>query len=175
MPNAAAPWPVSLHVALAFVNILLAAVLGILLGLDRTRALLGVSPLAMMFAHAHLAAVGWATMMVVGLSYRLIPMILPARMPTGTSPRGERAVDGERPHRPGGHAARGAVSRPARRPPDHGGPRRFRHPDPADPEAQAAASAGAPEPRERFRTMVTPARRSSGSASASVSARALRP
>jgi hypothetical protein len=36
-----------------------------------------------MFAHAHIAAVGWATMMVVGLSYRLIPMILPAAMPAG--------------------------------------------------------------------------------------------
>src|SRR5690606_13963586 len=40
MPGAAAPWPVSLHVALAFVNILSAAGLGILLGLDRTRAFL---------------------------------------------------------------------------------------------------------------------------------------
>ena len=36
-----------------------------------------------MFAHAHLAAIGWVTMMVVGLSYRLIPMMLPAAMPTG--------------------------------------------------------------------------------------------
>ena len=85
LPGAAAPWPVGLHVVLAFVNILSAAVLGILLGLDRTRAFLGISPLAMMFAHAHLAAVGWATMMVVGLSYRLIPMMLPAKMPAGPS------------------------------------------------------------------------------------------
>jgi hypothetical protein len=44
-----------------------------------------VTPLSSAFAHAHLAAVGWAVMMVVGLSYRLIPMILPAAMPTGTS------------------------------------------------------------------------------------------
>ncbi len=36
-----------------------------------------------MFAHAHIAAIGWAVMMVVGLSYRLIPMMLPAAMPTG--------------------------------------------------------------------------------------------
>jgi hypothetical protein len=79
-----APWPVSLHVALAFFNILAAASLGILIGFDRTRGFLGVSPLAAMFAHAHIAAVGWATMMVVGLSYRLIPMILPAAMPAGS-------------------------------------------------------------------------------------------
>lgn len=83
LPGSPAPWPVSLHVALAFFNILAAAALGILIGLDRTRGFLGVSPLAAMFAHAHIAAVGWATMMVVGLSYRLIPMILPAAMPTG--------------------------------------------------------------------------------------------
>jgi hypothetical protein len=85
LPGSAAPWPVALHVALAFVNILSAAILGILLGLDRSRGFLGVSPLAAMFAHAHLAAVGWATMMVVGLSYRLIPMMLPAAMPTGSA------------------------------------------------------------------------------------------
>lgn len=85
LPGSSAPWPVSLHVALAFVNILSAAVLGMLIGFDRSRGFLGVSPLAVMFAHAHLAAIGWAAMMVVGLSYRLIPMILPAAMPTGRS------------------------------------------------------------------------------------------
>lgn len=83
LPRSAAPWPVALHVALAFLNMLAAAILGILIGVDRTRNVFGVSPLAAMFAHAHLAAVGWATMMVVGLSYRLIPMMLPAAMPTG--------------------------------------------------------------------------------------------
>jgi hypothetical protein len=83
LPRSAAPWPVGLHVALAFFNMLSAAALGILLGLDRSRGFLGVSPLALMFLHAHLAAIGWATMMVVGLSYRLIPMMLPAAMPTG--------------------------------------------------------------------------------------------
>lgn len=83
LPRSAAPGPVSLHVRLAFINILAAAGLGILLGLDRTRGFLGVSPLALMFGHIHLAAVGWATMMVVGLAYRLIPMMLPAAMPTG--------------------------------------------------------------------------------------------
>ena len=80
-----APWPVGLHVSLAFFNMLAAAVLGILIGFDRTRGVLGLSPLGMMLAHAHLAAVGWVVMMVVGLSYRLIPMILPAAMPTGAS------------------------------------------------------------------------------------------
>ena len=85
MPRSPAPWPVKLHVVLAFFNILAAAVFGILIGLDRTTGFLGMPPLAATFAHAHLAAIGWATMMVVGLSYRLIPMMLPAAMPTGRS------------------------------------------------------------------------------------------
>lgn len=85
LARAITPWPVKLHVALAFLNIIGAAVLGILIGLDRSGGFLHLPPLETTFAHAHLAAVGWVTMMVVGLSYRLIPMIVPAAMPTGRS------------------------------------------------------------------------------------------
>jgi hypothetical protein len=85
LPGSTAPWPVAAHVSLAFINMLGAALLGMLIGFDRTRGFLGLSPLGVMFAHAHLAAVGWAMMMVIGLSYRLIPMILPAAMPAGRS------------------------------------------------------------------------------------------
>jgi hypothetical protein len=83
LPRAAAPWPIALHVALAFVNILAAAILGIVIGTARSHGTLRVSPLAITYAHAHLAAIGWATMMVVGLAYRLIPMMVPAAMPSG--------------------------------------------------------------------------------------------
>ena len=79
------PWPVKLHVALAFANMLGASVFGIVLGLNRIFGWFAWSPMAAAFAHAHLAAIGWAVMMVVGLSYRLIPMIVPAAMPTRTS------------------------------------------------------------------------------------------
>jgi hypothetical protein len=82
LPGADAPWAVSLHVALAFTNVLAAAILGLLIGLNQSRGFLA-SPLALMFAHVHLAALGWATMMVVGLAYRLVPMFLPAAMPAG--------------------------------------------------------------------------------------------
>jgi hypothetical protein len=81
---ATAPWPVLLHVMLAFLNMTAAALLGIAIGFDRVSGVWGVSPLAAAFAHAHLAAIGWPMMMVVGLAYRLVPMFLPARMPTGT-------------------------------------------------------------------------------------------
>lgn len=79
------PWPVRLHIGLAFLNILVAAAFGIVLGLDHSRGFLSVSPLAMMFAHLHIAAVGFVAMLVIGLSYRLIPMMLPAEMPSGRS------------------------------------------------------------------------------------------
>lgn len=79
------PWAVGLHIVLAFLNILAAAALGIVIGFDRSRGFLPVSPLAAVFAHAHIAAVGWVTMLVIGLAYRLIPMMLPAAMPAGRS------------------------------------------------------------------------------------------
>ena len=81
--RATAPGAVLLHVMLAFGNIVLAAVLGIVLAFDRAYGLLGIAPLSGALAHAHLAAIGWPVMMVVGLAYRLVPMFLPARMPVG--------------------------------------------------------------------------------------------
>jgi hypothetical protein len=65
-------------VGLAYGNLLLAAGLGIALAFqDKSR------PLADVYAHAHLAVVGWATLMVVGVGYRLLPMFLPAAPPDG--------------------------------------------------------------------------------------------
>ena len=83
LPRAVAPGGVKLHIALAFANILAAAVLGMLIGANRGRGFLAMPALGALFAHAHLAAIGWATMMAIGLSYRLVPMMLPAPMPTG--------------------------------------------------------------------------------------------
>jgi hypothetical protein len=80
---ATAPWPVMLHVLLAFSNMVGASVFGMLLGINRLHGTFGWSPVPSAIAHAHLAAIGWAMMMVIGLSYRLIPMILPAAMPSG--------------------------------------------------------------------------------------------
>ncbi len=75
---------VKLHIILAFVNVLGAGVLGILIGLEKQ--LVHVLPgylLHTVYAHAHLAALGWATMMVMGVGLRLFPMLLPASMPSG--------------------------------------------------------------------------------------------
>jgi hypothetical protein len=77
------PGGVKLHIGLAAANLVLAATAGILLGLDKTYHFLPGFVLANVFAHAHLAAVGWAVMMVVGVGYRLLPMVIPAKAPAG--------------------------------------------------------------------------------------------
>lgn len=82
---AVAPWAVKLHVALAFANVLAASLFGMFLGFNRAHGWVGWSPFGAAYAHLHLAVIGWATMMFVGLAYRLIPMIVPAAMPTGAS------------------------------------------------------------------------------------------
>ncbi len=83
LPEAPVPAEPKLHVGLAFVNVLLAGSLGFLLGLNKVRPLVTVAPFAGVVAHAHLAAVGWALMMVMGAAYRLLPMFLPSEMPRG--------------------------------------------------------------------------------------------
>lgn len=83
LPGSPAAPAVRLHVRLAFFNIMAAGALGILIGIDRSRGFLGLSPVAATYAHAHVATLGWAVMMAVGLSYRLIPMMLPSAMPKG--------------------------------------------------------------------------------------------
>ncbi len=83
--HARLPSAVKLHLIFACVNITIAASMGTLLGFDKAYHFLPGFVLSNVFAHAHLAAVGWATMMVVGVAYRLLPMTLPSKMPTGRS------------------------------------------------------------------------------------------
>jgi hypothetical protein len=77
------PHGVSLHVALAFGNVLAAGTLGGVLALGRVLGVFTWPPLAAAAAHAHLAVLGWGVMMIMGVSYRLVPMFLPAAMPIG--------------------------------------------------------------------------------------------
>lgn len=77
------PAGVSLHLALAFANVVAAGTLGAVLATGRVLGLVTWSPLAAAAAHAHLAVLGWGVMMIMGVSYRLVPMFLPAAMPTG--------------------------------------------------------------------------------------------
>jgi hypothetical protein len=83
MRATALPWAIRMHLVLAFANIAAAGTLGILIGFDKVYHFLPGFVLTNVFAHAHLAAIGWASMMVVGVAYRLLPMVLPAQMPSG--------------------------------------------------------------------------------------------
>ncbi len=86
LPSAPVPREVKLHVGFAFTNILAAATFGILLALNRASPFLPGYVVSNVYAHAHLAALGWATMMVMGAGYRMLPMMLPAAMPRGAGP-----------------------------------------------------------------------------------------
>jgi len=56
-----------------------AALLGTLLGLDKSYDFLGGSLLTNLAAHVHLAAVGWVTLSICAVSYRMLPaFLLPA-------------------------------------------------------------------------------------------------
>ncbi len=83
--RASIPAGVKLHLAFAALNMALAASMGVLLGFDKAYHFLPGFVLSNVFAHAHLAAVGWATMMVVGVGYRLLPMTLPSKAPEGAT------------------------------------------------------------------------------------------
>jgi hypothetical protein len=53
------------------------------LGVNKHDPFLPFSQLDGVHAHLHLAAVGFATLMVVGAGYRMLPMAIPAAMPRG--------------------------------------------------------------------------------------------
>jgi hypothetical protein len=61
-----------------------AAVLGTMLGIDKSYNFLGGSVLTNLSAHVHLAAVGWVTLSICAVSYRMLPAFM---LPTVTVPR----------------------------------------------------------------------------------------
>ena len=75
--------PIALHLWFACLNLVVAGSLGVLIAVDKVTDVIPGYALANVHAHAHLAAVGWASMMVVGIGYRLLPMVLPSAMPRG--------------------------------------------------------------------------------------------
>ena len=77
------PIGIRLHVGLACVNLLVAGILGLLLGTDREVDIVPGFVITNVYAHAHMAGLGWATLMVVGIGHRLLPMVLPSAMPEG--------------------------------------------------------------------------------------------
>lgn len=70
-----------LAVRFAVVNFALAAAFGAALAANRLWHFLPTSVLANVASHAHLAALGWGTMLLLGFGQRLLPMLLPAAVP----------------------------------------------------------------------------------------------
>lgn len=62
------------HVAAALVYLAATVIMGNLMALDKIFDFLGGQVLRTIYAHAHLAGIGWITMMIFGASYKLIPM-----------------------------------------------------------------------------------------------------
>lgn len=81
--KAPVPLKARVPVGLAFLNLLGAVALGVALAVNKVNPFLEVRHLDAVFAHAHLAGLGWATLMVMGAGYRVLPMMLPAAMPRG--------------------------------------------------------------------------------------------
>lgn len=81
-----APRPVRWHIGLAFLNLLLAAGFGIALAINKQSSFLAGNQLRNVFAHVHVAGVGWATMLFCGVGYRFLAMLFPA------APPGDRPV-----------------------------------------------------------------------------------
>jgi len=81
-----APGFVKMHVFLAFANFLIAGLWGVMIGIHKVKGFLPTSTSPNVIAHAHLAAIGWAAMIVFGISYRLLPMFLPAEPVKGRLP-----------------------------------------------------------------------------------------
>lgn len=65
---------VARHVGAALVYLAATAGLGTLMALDKVLDFLPGDFLGILQAHAHLAGLGWVTMTIVGVSYKLIPM-----------------------------------------------------------------------------------------------------
>ena len=79
------PMAIPLHVALAFLNAGLTGLVGVVMALDTLGFHLSLRPLRWNAVHAHLGVLGWAVMMIFGAGYRLVPMVMPAAMPTGST------------------------------------------------------------------------------------------
>jgi hypothetical protein len=85
LASAGLPLAVKSHIGFAFLNMLAAGVFGFLVGLEKVDVyVLPGFVLDSVYAHVHITALGWATMMVVGIGYRLFPMFLPSAMPSGS-------------------------------------------------------------------------------------------
>ena len=77
--------PVKWLVGCAYANLLLTAILGTLLSINKHRHFLPGNHLESVYGHAMLGLLGWGVMILVGVGLRMLPMFLPARPPSEKS------------------------------------------------------------------------------------------
>ena len=70
---------VAAYAALAMGHLILAASLGVFIGLNKHLGWIAVQPFAVLGAHFHLAEVGWVTFMILGFGQKLVPVTAPSR------------------------------------------------------------------------------------------------
>jgi len=78
---------VATYAVLGIGHLILAASLGIFIGLNKHLGLIAVKPYALLGAHFHLAEVGWVTFMMLGFGRKLLPITAPS---AETEPRSSR-------------------------------------------------------------------------------------
>lgn len=70
------------HLLLAFAYLILLAVLGAMLAYDKQRGIILPHPTGAFIAHIHAALIGWVSLTIFGVSYRMVPFFSIARMKT---------------------------------------------------------------------------------------------
>lgn len=75
------------HLALSSGYLAAVAVLGLMLAFDRERGRLFADPAGALIAHVHLALIGWVSVSIVGVSYRLVSMFSLSHMESKTPGR----------------------------------------------------------------------------------------
>lgn len=75
------------HLALALGYLLLLAILGPLLAYDKHQGRLFSDPEGVLIAHAHLALIGWVSLSIIGVSYRLVAIFSLSRAQSKTPGR----------------------------------------------------------------------------------------
>jgi hypothetical protein len=81
--HAKSPAAVRVAFGCAYLNLLLTALLGTLLAINKITPFLPGNHIQDVYAHAHLGLIGWALLAFVAVGSRMLPMFLPARPPSG--------------------------------------------------------------------------------------------
>jgi hypothetical protein len=75
------------HLAISSAYLISLAILGVLLAYDRERGVIFPDPQGALIAHIHLALIGWVSLSIIGVSYRLVSMFALSHLESKTPGR----------------------------------------------------------------------------------------